>query len=121
MAQHHKTCARGEGLSNGLDHRGIALGLIPPQMLHRQHIDGEVLAPRQFNTGTHHAGVFAVADQQPIPFGKGKSPQRQHAAAGDVLGEGKPMGRNAAALGQKAACAVDLLGDVGPNIRRERP
>jgi len=31
------------------------------------------------------------------------------------------MGRNTAALGQKTAGAVHLFGDVGPNIRRERP
>ena len=31
------------------------------------------------------------------------------------------MGRNTAALGQKAAGAVHLLGDVGPNICCERP
>ena len=53
--------------------------------------------------------MLAVADQQPVPFSKGQAPQRQHAAAGDVLGEGKPMGRNAAALGQKASGAVHFL------------
>ncbi len=29
-----------------LEHGGIAVGLITPQMFHRQHVDGEVLAPR---------------------------------------------------------------------------
>ena len=107
---------RGECSVNRLDYGGIALGLITPQLLHRQHIDGEVLAPGQFHAGTHNTGVLAVADQQPVPFGKGQPPERQHAPAGDVFGEGKPMGRNTAALGQKAAGAVHLLGDVGPNI-----
>lgn len=97
------------------------MGLITPQVLHRQHIDGEVLAPCQLHAGTHDSGVFAVADQQPVSLSKGQAPQRQHAAASDVLGEGKPMGRNAAALGQKAAGAVDLFGDVGPNICGEWP
>ena len=72
MAQHHQTGAGGEGSVNRLDHGGIALGLITPQLLHRQHIDGEVLAPGQFHAGTHNTGVFAVADQQPVPFGKGQ-------------------------------------------------
>ena len=84
MTQHHKTGAGGEGSLNRLDHGGIALGLITPQLLHRQHIDGEALAPGQFHAGTHNTGVLAVADQQPVPFGKRQTPERQHAAAGDV-------------------------------------
>ena len=121
MAQHHQTGSGGEGSVNRLYHGGIALGLITPQLLNRQHIDGEVLAPGQFRAGTHNTGMLAVADQQPVPFGQGQPPERQHAAAGDVFGEGKPVGRNTAALGQKAASAVHLLGDVGPHIRREGP
>ena len=64
----------GDGLIDRLEHGGIAVGLITPQMLHRQHVDGEVLASGQFNAGTHHSGMLAVADQQPISFRKGQSP-----------------------------------------------
>ena len=45
MAQHHQTGAGVEGLVNRLDHGAVALVLITTQMLHRQHVDGEVLAP----------------------------------------------------------------------------
>ena len=80
-----------------------------------------MFAPRQFHAGTHNTGVLAVADEQPVPFSKGQSPQRQHAAAGDVFGECEAMGCHTTHASQQRTRLVCFRTDIGPYIRGERP
>ena len=119
MAEHHQAGAGGQRGLQRIDYASVGAGLVAAQVFNRQHINAQLFTSGQFDAGRDNPGVLAVADQHPIAAGEGQSPQRQHASAGDVFGQGEAMGRHAAPVGQLAAGGIDFSGNEWPDLSGE--
>ena len=124
MGEHHKACVGLQVLVEGCQHSsfsGVLVVVTAADLLHRQGVDGHVLAAGQFVAGRHNAGVFTIADQDAITCLEGESPEGKHASTGDVLAEGHPVGCDATHPGQQGTGAVHFTADEWPHVCGERP
>ena len=119
VGEHHQPGAGAQGALQGLQgsHRHVAV--IARQITHRQWGDRQPLATGQLATGRHHPRMLRIPQQDLLPLAPGQAPERQHAAAGDVLGEGHPRRRHPEPLGQPRAQRPTEAAQQRPDVLGE--